>query len=153
MAILNYTTSISADKSVGEIQKMLAQHGARSIMTDWEEGEISSLTFNIALPGGNFAFRLPVDANGVYAALQAEQRKGRLPGLSASKITRDHARRVAWRILKDWLEAQLALIQSKQATLEQVMFPHLLNADGQTIYAQFAATKFQAALPEGKGAK
>ena len=36
MALLNYSTTISVDKTLGEIQGLLARHGARSIYTDYD---------------------------------------------------------------------------------------------------------------------
>ncbi len=35
----------------------------------------------------------------------------------------EQAGRVAWRVLKDWLEGQLALIDAGAVELEQVMLP------------------------------
>ena len=38
MTVLNYTTKIAASKTVGEIQAMLAKHGASRIATDYHDG-------------------------------------------------------------------------------------------------------------------
>jgi hypothetical protein len=46
---------------------------------------------------------------------------------------------VAWRIVKDWVEVQLALIESGQATLPQLFLPHAVRADGRTLFEVVAA--------------
>ena len=43
MAILNYTTTIDAYKTVSEIERILVMHGAKSIMKQYEGEEITSL--------------------------------------------------------------------------------------------------------------
>jgi hypothetical protein len=44
-----------------------------------------------------------------------------------------HARKVAWRIIKDWVAAQLALIEAEQATLAQVFLPYCVMQHGDGI--------------------
>lgn len=38
-----------------------------------------------------------------------------------------------------WLEAQVTLVQAQMATLDQVMLPYLLTAEGRTLYEVFKA--------------
>lgn len=44
---------------------------------------------------------------------------------------------VAWRILKDWVAAQMALIESGQAQAAQVFLPYATEQSGRTIYELF----------------
>ena len=58
------------------------------------------------------------------------------------------AARVAWRIIKDWLEAQLALVSAELADLEQVFLPYAQNGAGVTLYEALKAGQFNGlALP------
>jgi hypothetical protein len=41
---------------------------------------------------------------------------------------RKQAERIAWRICKTWLEAQITLINLEQAKLEEVFLPYLVMA-------------------------
>ena len=50
---------------------------------------------------------------------------------------RAQAERVAWRVLKDWLEAQLALIEAGVADMAEVMLPYLHVAPGVTLYRAY----------------
>ena len=130
MPILNYTTQIDEGKSVSQIYAILGKHGASKIMTEYAQGKVEAVTFQV-VEGQPISFRLPCNVDGVYKALRNSK------GVPGSKQTPEQARRVAWRILKDWLEAQLALIESRQATLTQVMLPYAIQHDGRTVYELF----------------
>ena len=130
MAILNYTTKIAAHKTVAEIQRILATHGARSVMIDYAEGgRVEAVLFQIAVAGCAVHYRLPCNPSGVLAALK----KQRVP---RNFQTEEHAERVAWRIVKDWIEAQLALVEAGQAEMAEVFLPYA-SANGTTVYAMF----------------
>lgn len=48
MPLLNYTTKVSTDKTVGEIQKMLAKAGAKAILSEYDnDGEVSAVSFKM----------------------------------------------------------------------------------------------------------
>lgn len=132
MAILNYTTKIEAAKSIDEIQKILARHRARSITTDFDDnGNVSGIRFSIQMEGLPLDVRLPVNVTGVFESLKG------VKGISSKSKTLIQARRVAWRILKDWLEAQLALAQIGQAEMAQVLMPYAIDSEGRSAYAVF----------------
>ncbi|HEX5704836.1 MAG TPA: hypothetical protein VFX97_16680 [Pyrinomonadaceae bacterium] len=132
MPILNYTTTVEAAKSIAEIQGILAKHGARKISTDFDDnGNVSGIDFIILIDGLPLAIRLPCDVEGVYRTLI------RAKGVPRRSHTKLQARRVAWRILKDWIEAQLALYEVGQAELGQVLMPYAIDAQGRTAYDAF----------------
>ena len=98
---------------------------------------------------------MPVNVDGVLATLKAEKSPGRLSGLpwrvvEDSRQLRAQAARVAWRILRDWLEAQLAIVQSRSVTFEQVMLPYMLVESDEGMKTVFEAFRAQAALPAPK---
>lgn len=130
MSLLNYTTKIDADKTAGEISKMLAKAGAQAILTEYDETStyIKSISFRINLEGNVISFRLPSDWQPV---LEVMQRDGKIP---RSFKTQEQAVRVAWRIVKDWVEAQLALIETRMVTTTQVFLPYAVMKNGQTLF-------------------
>lgn len=132
MPILNYTTQVESAKSIAEITGILSNFGARTITTDYDEhGYVSGIAFVIMLEGAPLAIKLPVNVEGVYRKMQYAK------GVPRSKQTKEQARRVAWRILKDWLEAQLALFQVGQAEVAQVLMPYAVDSEGRTAYQIF----------------
>jgi hypothetical protein len=130
MAILNYTTQIKATKTIGEIQAILAKGKAQRVAVDYVSGEPSALTFMIIFFQQEVHFRLPCNVEGVYKSLC----RSRAP---RSLKTHDQARRVAWRIIKDWIEAQLAIVEAEQAQLAEVFLPYAVDNSGQTFFHRF----------------
>jgi len=128
MPLLNYTTKVPVYRSVQEIQKALVKAGASSIMQDFdEEGAVSAIAFKISLNGQDISFRLPSETKAVLAVMQQD-------GTPRQYLTEEHAQRVAWRIIKDWIEAQMAIVQTKMVTLPQVFLPYAVNHEGRTLY-------------------
>jgi hypothetical protein len=142
MAILNYSTSIAAEKTISEITRILTAAKADAIMLENKDGVPCAVSFRIRGPYGLMSFRLPANIDNVLRALCKD---GKLPYRLRSK---EQAGRVAWRVIKDWLEAQLAMIQAQLVTLEQVFLPYAQNASGETLYDSLAEGHFSGlALP------
>jgi hypothetical protein len=136
VAVLNYTTQIAVTKTVGEMQTMLGQAGASRIAVDYADGVPSALSFMLSTPHGPRHFTLPVNVDAMHRLLVAEDKAGRIrSGAKATRSNREQAERVAWRVLKDWLAAQLALVASEMVGMDQVMLPYLqVEANGRTLY-------------------
>ena len=138
MAILNYTTIISANKTAGEVQQALAKFGASRVAMEYDDnGQPSGVSFVLMIDrnGNNFPveFKLPANVEGVLQHVKGENK------LPARLRNREQATRVTWRILKDWIEAQLAIIEAEVAEPAQVLLPYAVAANGQTMYELFDA--------------
>lgn len=143
--ILNYTTSISVQKTIGEIQETLSLHGNIQVLVEYEMGTPSAISFRVNTAHGVLSFLLPAKIDSVFRVIE----RSKMP---KSKKTRDQAARVAWRIIKDWIEAQMALIQSSQATIQEVFLPFVQSGNGKTLYSITEEGGFKGlALPEPKG--
>lgn len=142
MATLNYTTAVPVARTVGEVQQLLAEAGADAVATRYQDRQPVGVSFLLDTAHGQRHFDLPVNVVGVHKMLIEQGRTGQLKarpkGQARSVLTTpEHAVRVAWRIAKDWLEAQLALIQAGMATLDQVMLPYLRVESGRTLYEAY----------------
>lgn len=133
MALKNYTTTISANKTIGEIQEILSKHGANAIMTEYEDGEVVALSFKINTPKGEIGIKLPANIDKVMQVLKNQRRKN-----SQIKDNREQATRVAWRIIKDWIDSQMAILETEMVEIEQIFLPYILNKNGQTLYESFS---------------
>ena len=148
MPLLNYTSKVPAHVSIAEIYRMLAKAGARQIMSDYDDaGNIVALSFSLELEGQRIGFRLPSDWRPVHALLIEARKKNTKIGTYVA--TEDHARDVAWRIIKDWVEAQLAIIETRMVTTAQVFLPYAVTSNGQTLY-EYIGQNTQLLLGEGK---
>src|SRR6185437_3173906 len=124
---LNYTTKIPVNRTVTECQSLLAAAGASSASVEFEDGKPVGLSFTLKTPHGPRYFSLPVDVAAMHAVLLKAERGGQFT--SAKKgayTTREHAARVAWRVIKDWLEVVVALVAAKMATIDEVLLPYLV---------------------------
>ncbi len=139
MAIKNYTTSIDVYKSIGEIQASLASHGARKIMIDYDEkGKPTGIMFAIFTPIGLRGFRLPANVDGVKKVFERQKIKN----------AEGQAERTAWRNIRDWIMAQMAIIEAGLVDTAEVFFPYMANKNGDTIYQLYKSG--QLAIGEGE---
>lgn len=137
MPILNYTTQIKSEKTVGEIQAMLGNAGAQAVMVEYEDGDVSAISFRMVYQNQPVAFRLPVRKEQIYVLLQNDDNVPR------RLKTFEQATRVAWRIVKDWVEAQLALVAAEQAEMVEVFLPYAQDHTGQTVFNRLSSNGFQ----------
>jgi len=135
MPILNYTTQISYHKTLSEIQSILTKAGATKIMTDNENMRPVSVSFCINWSGQLVAFLMPCNFKGVLAAMKRNTKVPR------NKCTEEQALRVGWRILKDWIEAQLAIVDADMVTIVEVFMPYAITKNGQTMYRNLQDNK------------
>lgn len=153
---LNYTTTVPVHQTVAECQSILAAAGASTVSVEFEDGQAAGLSFTLKTPHGPRHFTLPVDVAAMQAVLVKAGRDGAFASLKASTakvqayLTREHAARVAWRVVKDWLEANLALIAARMATIDQVMLPYLhiqIGGEQKTLFEHYKAQEQAALLP------
>lgn len=124
MPLLNYTTKVDIFTTIGQIQGILVKHGAKRIVQDYRGESVTALCFVIDTPIGEQAVRLPANVKAVQDTLQKQ------------KVKADYAQaeRVAWRIVKDWVEAQMAILESGMVKLDQIFLPYIMDSDGRTVY-------------------
>lgn len=133
MAILNYTTKIDPNKTVGEIQSILGSKGAKSVSAQYKDGEVVAIFFSIDVHETPINFRLPCNWEGVLRSFKADRKVPR------SSETKEQAQRTAWRIIKDWVEAQMAIIESEQAQMAEVFMPYAVTSNGQTCFERLSS--------------
>lgn len=128
MPLLNYTTKVNVFTTIGEIQAMLVKHGAKRIVQDYDDcGRISALVFQIETPAGLRMIRLPANVDAVSKVLERQK----------VKCDQEQAERVAWRIVKDWVEAQMAILESEMVWIDEIFLPYMVNNNGQTLFQSY----------------
>ena len=129
MPIKNYTTKIDVHKTLGEIHGALAAHGARKVMFDYDDaGEISAICFSIITPEGERGIKLPANVDAAWKVLQNQH----------VKCDREQAARVAWRIIKDWVDSQMAILETEMVQMDEVFLPYMIgDRAGTTLYQMY----------------
>lgn len=133
MPILNYTTKIDAWKTISEIQQILSKHGATHFSIKNEGSRPVAVSFSIDFKGQPLNFLLPCNFSKVWLIIKKDMKAVKV--LKAkNKFNEEHSFIVSWRIIKDWIEAQLALVEVEMVTVQEVFMPYLIiNASGQTL--------------------
>lgn len=137
MAILNYTTKIDAHQTVSEIQRLLAKGGAKKVLVEYDaKTQPASVMFELDLQGTPMHYRLPCRYVQVQKVLFQDTK------VDNRYTSEKHALNVAWRIVKDWIEAQLALVQSQQSDMNEVFFQYGITKSGETVYEHVVRTRY-----------
>jgi hypothetical protein len=92
-------------------------------------------TTQINTPHGLIGIQLPVDPDAVLKVMSHQRVPKRY-------LNRTQALQVAWRIVKVWVEAQMAIINTEMARMEQVFLPYMMVNEDQTLYEVMMDKKF-----------
>lgn len=161
MFLKNYTSEVPVSQTVFRIEQVLIKCGVTGIMKEYAgtAGKVIAITFQIEAPGGKVTIRLPANEERALEALWLDYVDG--DKLSADgnsvmwtsrkrKTKKDftiQAERTAWKIIQDWVEVQMSMIQLKQAETLEVFLPYIY--DGKTtVYSRIRDTGFRGLLPE-----
>ena len=135
MPIKNYTST--SKNSFDVIQKCLASHGAQKLMFDYNgQGEVIALSFGMEIDERMFGFRLPARIDQVEEILKQTKRWPNTDALH------EQAYRTGWANVRDWVTAQMALIDTRMATVQEVFLPYMANKKGQTLYEAMQQNHF-----------
>jgi hypothetical protein len=136
MPIKNYTSKVPANRSIAEIQDALVNHGATGVLYEYEQGtgRIAALRFRLLVRDQEVTFTLPVQWRKFQRVLEVQQVR--------RWDDEDYVYRVAWRNIRDWVMAQLALYETEIVEMPQVFLPFATDAKGRTLYEQVQAGKF-----------
>lgn len=131
MALKNHTSE--GRGTFDKIQKILATHGANKVMYDYaSDGTLEALSFGLLIDGKQMGFRLPAMVENVVQIMYGgNDRWGNKKEITEKQ--REQAYRTAWANIRDWIDAQMALIDTKQAKMQHVFLPYLVMGDGRTL--------------------
>lgn len=130
------TTTVADTKTVAEIQTLLAKHGATAMLLDYQAGLVDGLAFRLLVDGNPVSFRLPCRWRAIETILRRTSKRPK-----EGDTYENWARRVAWRQLLRWVQAQLALIDTKMVKPQEVFLPYAIVGQ-HTVYEMIERQKF-----------
>lgn len=144
--IPNFSTSVDVDKTVSEIQRMLsASRWITSVTYTYRKSDngVDGLSFVTDTSIGSRRFVLSPAVAQVEIALGNQWRDGLI---GRKYTTTEQAERVAWRLLRDWIELLLAYVRIGLFSFEDAMMSQMVVDDdtGQTVSDAFRS---QALVP------
>lgn len=142
MALLKYTTEVGADRTVAEIEKALALAGAQAVMKEFDPGTKLpvALSFRLETAQGVISFRLPARIDSAVKVLNRQAAAGKVP--RNLQNNREQATRIAWRIVRELLLCQLAMIELEQAESTEMLLGFAQTPDGRTLFEVMKLKKF-----------
>lgn len=153
--IKNFSTQISMEKTIAEIEMMLAKSGATKLMKEFDDkGRPFRLSFAIRTEFGEMPVKLPMNKTGLMNVFKMQVSNGVLPRKYwNSEWAEEQAMRVGWRVLKDWLDSQLALLSIEMVKIEEIFLPYIYNAKlGKTMFEVLEQKGFNLEQLEYQGA-
>jgi hypothetical protein len=145
----NYTSDVPVSESIRRIEEVLLRCGVKNIAKEYGLNQkIVAITFRVEEQSGRgWTIRLPADEQRATDALFLDYADGQPISKDGQRIEYWSGRkrkqrkdfvaqgeRTAWRIVKDWVEVQMSMIQLKQADLMEVFLPYAY--DGRRTYYQ-----------------
>lgn len=166
MFLKNYTSEVPVSRTIARIEELLIKCRVSGITKEYgPTGEMSALRFQIKIAEDRqLDVRLPADVDGAQEALWRDYvGKDRLNpegtellwggrGNKRKKRSgfREQAERTAWRLMQDWVEVQLSMIQLRQADTAEVFMAYVWDGR-QTFYNAIKEEGYRALLPEKTG--
>lgn len=97
------------------------------------DGTLEAISFAMDINGRMAGFRLPALTENVvqimYGGKTAYGREKKI-----TPLQREQAYKTAWANIRDWIDAQMALVATRQVEVAQVFLPYMVMQGNQTLY-------------------
>jgi hypothetical protein len=161
MFLKNYTSDAPVSQTIYRIEQVLIKCGVSGITKDYApDGTVIAIAFKIPAAAGEAIVRIPVNEQQAIDALWLDYVDGDKLNEAGTRVvawgsrkkkTRadfaEQGKRTAWKIMQDWVEVQMSMIQMKQADTLEVFLPYIWNGKS-TIYNRVKEAGYRALLPE-----
>lgn len=139
----NYTSKVAADRSIFLIEQKLIDFGASHILKEYDaQKQVSALSFTLMVDRTTLhrvPFRLPANVKAVAKVLDKKAKTWKQQNAVA-----EQAPKTAWKLMLDWIDVQLALIEMGQADALQVFLPYCAQPGQPTFYEAIKADGYRA---------
>jgi hypothetical protein len=126
--------------SGNHIEDRLVKQGAKNILKIYENEKLTGIAFIIDMGGKEMPFRLPARVERVEKRLREQVSRPRKETIS--RIS-DQASRTAWKLLSDWVDIQMRLIELDQVEFIEVFMPYLYDFNKKiTLFEKMKSTGF-----------
>lgn len=126
-------SEVPAITSMGRIEEYLVEAGATDISKKYENQVCIAIRFRMMVNLNPLFFELPAKVDACYKVLWKEVKR---PNADTKNRIMQQAERTAWKIISDWVQVQLSMIQLEQAELLQVFLPYVFDPKTETTFFQ-----------------
>jgi hypothetical protein len=149
MILKNYTTNKDHNRTLAEIEKTLAQLGAKKIMKEYDDnGNVESLSFQIFFNENMIAIKLPARVDRIPYALRRIYNNDKSITSNQKSLLKkamgdeNRTRNIGWRIIQDWLDSQIAVMQLDQINMIEALLPFTVVKNNKTLYELLESNDF-----------
>ena len=134
MPLKNYRTRLTTDP-FAVIQKTLVTHKAKQIIQEFgRDGRVYAITFSLEIDGRLHAFRLPARVDNVERILYGKK--------DLTESQKEQAYKTAWANIRDWITAQMALLDTGMVKPEEIFLPYMQDKQGVTFFERMEQKGF-----------
>ncbi len=165
MFLKNYTSDVPAEQTIFRIQQVLLKAGVSSINMDYGPNQtVVAITFAIQFDPARppVQIRMPADVEAAQQALWVDYADGDKMASDGESLSWGYGRkkkkrkdfleqgaRTAWKLVQDWIEVQLSMVQLRQADFVQVFLPYVWDGK-RSFYQSLKDSGFKALMPPKK---
>lgn len=139
-ALKGYTAGDPRNKSdyVSDIMDILSDFGADEVLTKYEtvleQRFLKAIEFKVTIANQDIYYKLPIEwAKTAEVLKQQKQYKNDLWSYKTALFN-----------IREWLDAQLALIECHMVEIPQVFLPYMQTGSGKTVYEAIRDNGFKA---------
>lgn len=149
MFLKNYTSNAPVSQTIYRIEQVLIKCGVSGINKEYlAGGKVSAITFSIELEHNRpMDVRIPVNEQKALEVLWNNYKKTSPNGTKSKTDFVEQAKRTAWKIVQEWVEIQMSMVQMEQAEFREVFLPYFWDGK-KTFFAAVKDSGFRALLPE-----
>lgn len=158
----NYTSNVPVSQTIYRIEQVLIKCGVTGISKEYgPDGTVSAVSFRIQDKGKDFNVRLPANKEAAQTALWVDYAAGDEMNESGTALKwskkrlkksdfKEQAERTAWKIIQDWVEVQMSMIQMNQAESLEVFMPYIWDGE-QTVFSRLKASNYRGLIEYKNG--
>lgn len=126
-----------------EIEHILVKFGAEGVLKQYKGQKIDAIMFFLVKDGQKIPFKIPMNIERTRAIITNLVKEGKLPKKYLDEPLRSaQGERVAWRVIKDWIDSQLSLMEMQFADPIEIFLPYAYNmVENKTMYQKFLENK------------
>lgn len=125
----NYTSQTTVNQSITKIQQYLVKAKAQRIMYEYDTyGNPEAIIFEVMTPNGIVPIKLPSRVDNVAKVMY----KNSINKLTEKEL--NQVQRTAWANIRDWVDAQIALLETEMVKVEEVFLPYRVHESGKTYF-------------------
>ncbi len=128
----NYTSEMPVEKSIKKIHRLLNESGAKDVHFTYTDMLCKSVKFMMPIKETTLVFSIDAKPDAVFKVMLSKYKN---PSRVNKVKLKEQALRTCWKLIADWVEIQLSLVEIEQAEFTEAFFSNIYDMNThQTFY-------------------